>query len=250
MDTVVLRGTAKERGLQQGHALRHRIRALSRRYRAICYDGLGDDRVVPVLRNMLRFVEKEFPEILEELEGIAEGGGLTLDVVARLNFGSAIGSAIRGRNVPGLHCSAVAFSDTPDGAIIGKNSDLDPAQASYYALKIVVPNAGLPYLGYGEVGGPWVEAGINAKGLALGQASGPVHMGQDGYGIPTLHSSHLALQYARSTREAVEFLSQIVHSGKGTSLMLADADGEVVAIERSLDRLVVRRPFQLRMVGA
>jgi len=242
MDTIVLRGGPEARGRQQGSALRDRIIALWERYQEYVYPRLGADDVERILGNMIAFLERRFPETVRELEGVARGAGLGFETIAKLNFGSAIWTTLLSRRAPGAGCSCVAFADTPDGAVIGKNTDLGPEPECYYALKIVTPENGTPYLGYGEVGGPWVEAAVNAEGLCIGQASSTIQAGQDGCGMPILHSAYLAMQHASTTRQAVEYLAAIDHAGKGINLMIADRAGDVVALERAHDRQVVRKP--------
>src|SRR5262249_37384057 len=116
------------------------------------------------------------------------------------------------------------------------------APESSYALKVVVPDRGLPYVGFGEAGGGWVEAAGDAAGVAVGQASGPTQPNQGGFRQPIPQSGHPAPQYARSTAEAIDYFGGIVHAGKGLNVMIGDASGNLVAIERGHDRQVVRRP--------
>lgn len=240
MDVVVLRGSARERGLQQGRLLCNQIRASWENYLHSPLAGTHEDEFQTVLGNMLRFLESHFPEVLEELYGVGEGSGLDFDAVVRWNFASAIWTTILCRDAP-TSCSAVAFTDAPEGAIVGKNTDLG-TQPEYYALKVVIPDCGIPYMGYGQVGGPWVEAAINAEGLVIAQASAPTQPNQDGYGMPCLHSSYLAMQRARRVQEAIDFLGEIVHAGKGSNWMLADIEGTAVAVERGHDRQMIRTP--------
>jgi isopenicillin-N N-acyltransferase-like protein len=242
VDTIVLRGGPRQRGRHQGIRLREPIRALSARYEGRLLAGCREADVRPVLGNMLRFLEERFPEVLEELRGVAEGSALSFDEVARLNFGSAIVTTLRSREAAPGSCSCLAFRDTADGPVIGKNADLGADPDPHYALKIVLPEDGHPYIGFGEVGGPWVEAAINAAGLAVGQASAPTQPGQDGRGMPIMHATHLVAQHAASVDEAVGYLENVVHAGKGSNLMLADAGGGLVALERGHDRQAVRLP--------
>lgn len=242
MDTVVLRGSPQARGIQQGRALRERIQEHWELYRTQVYPSLPEAQVRPILANMLGFLQERFPEVLEELEGIAQGAGLDFEAVARVNFGGAIAAIIYSNSSPATGCSCVAFTDSPDGAIIGKNTDSVGMPELHYVLKIVVPDRGVPYIGYGDPGGPWVEAAINTDGLAIGQASSSIQRGQDGRGMPILHSLHLTMQYTSRTWQAVDFLGGIIHAGKCSNLMIADAEGEVVALERGYDRQVVRMP--------
>src|SRR3990172_5061771 len=191
VDVIVLRGEPFQRGLQQGRALKDAIHALWHRYESGFYAKAPPDAVSRVLGNMLRFLDERYPEVVEELHGVAEGADLTLDEVAKLNFGSAIGTTLQSEHAPAAACSCVAVVDAPEGAVIARNSDQGDSSQLYYALKIVIPDKGIPYIGFGEVGGPWVETAMNAAGLAIGQASAPIQPDQDGYGLPIMHSTHL-----------------------------------------------------------
>lgn len=242
LETVILHGDPYQRGRQQGSLLRESITELLDWYETRFYAVTPKSDVLPILDSMLRFLRESYPEVVEELEGVAAGASLSLDAIARINFGGAISCVLRSQLATAGSCSVVAFTDAPEGAIVGKNTDLDSSPETFYVLKIVVPDRGIPYLGYGHVGGPWVEAVINAEGLAIAQASSQIQPHQDPYAMPILHSLHLAAQCASRTKEAVDFLGGIVYAGQGANWMVADAAGNVVAIERAHDRQIVRTP--------
>jgi hypothetical protein len=133
VDTIVLRGGPRERGRHQGTRLRESIRTLSARYEGRVLAGCREADVRPVLANMLRFLEERFPELLEELRGVAEGSALSFDEVARLNFGSAIVTTLRSRAPPPGSCSRMracrrSYGSTSSGA--GKRKARNRASTS------------------------------------------------------------------------------------------------------------------------
>ena len=76
LDTV---GSPRERGRAHGQQAAALVRAVSERYAR--KGALGADPA-PVLRKL----GAAFPELIEEMRGIAEGAGLSPDLVFRVNL--------------------------------------------------------------------------------------------------------------------------------------------------------------------
>jgi hypothetical protein len=99
----------------------------------------------------------------------------------------------------------------------------------------------MPYLIVGKHGQLKVELGLNGAGVAIGQSSESTLPGADGFGVPEFLLARVALARCRSTAEAVQLLVETPSAGKGISMMVVDASGDVAAVEKWATRSGVRR---------
>lgn len=233
MYEIMLTGTARERGLQQGRVFRNLMLELLTQ----CPVWLGDmphDRVAMIRDMMVRSLRKLCPEMVEELEGIAEGAGMGFDDVCTLNFVSAIG-ALNG-------CTNVIALKTEEGPVLAKTSDIGNDYA-YYSIQHVKPDSGYSYFAVSWSGCLWAEVGINSAGLAAGQGSAPTMPGQRGEGIPTLEYPRVILQRCSTVAEAIDFCEDVPMAGKGLNIALVDSTGQAAVVEKSGTRCAVRYPL-------
>ena len=233
-----LTGPPRQRGRIHGETLREAIgdfrQALAR----------GDGVTDRVIANMQEYVSCRWPELIEEWRGIAEGAGLTYADVVRMNTWNALGK------VRDSGCTALAVRGR-DKTVLGKTSDIDDVQASFYVVRKVTPDEGLPFLAVGMTGTLWTEVGLNAGGLACGVNSGPAFReGQTGHGLPQHLAPGPMLHRVRQASALAEELRQVVLAGKGVNMILADADGEIVNVEKSFDRHGRRHLTEGRLLGA
>lgn len=233
MHEITLKGTARERGFQQGQALGKLIRELFGQ----CPIWLGDmphERVAKIRDNMVNSLKSLCPEMVEELEGIAEGSGMPFDDVCTLNFVSAIG-ALNG-------CTNVIVLNTKEGQVLAKTSDIGSDYA-YYSIQRVEPEHGYSYFAISWVGCLWAEVGINSAGLAVGSGSAPTMPGQRGEGIPTLEYPRVILERCSTVAEAIQFCQDSPMVGKGLNIALVDGAGQAAVVEKSGTKFAVRRPL-------
>jgi predicted choloylglycine hydrolase len=232
MLTITLRGTARERGIAQGSAFRRELHALL----VNCPVWLGNmppGQVARVRDTMFGALGTLCPQMVEELEGIAQGADMSLQDVALINFVSAIGALAGCSNL-------IVQTAAPDGGpILAKTSDIGD-DAAYYSLQRVEPDHGHAYLAISWAGCLWAEVGVNAAGLAAGQSSAPTMPGQEGFGIPTLEYPRVILEQCATIAEAVEFCEETPMAGKGLNIALADASGDAAVVEKSGTRTAVR----------
>ena len=157
MYKITLRGTAHERGLQQGQAFGKLMRELCDQ----CPTWLGDmphQQVAKIRDTMIHSLKDLCPEMVEELEGIAEGSGMPFDDVCTLNFVSAIG-ALNGCT------NAIALVSSIQGKkpVLAKTSDIGSDYA-YYCVQRVEPKQGYSYLAIRWVGCLWAEVASTRLG--------------------------------------------------------------------------------------
>lgn len=236
MYKITLRGTAHERGLQQGQAFGKLMRELCDQ----CPTWLGDmphQQVAKIRDTMIHSLKDLCPEMVEELEGIAEGSGMPFDDVCTLNFVSAIG-ALNGCT------NAIALVSSIQGKkpVLAKTSDIGSDYA-YYCVQRVEPKQGYSYLAISWVGCLWAEVGINSTGLVAGQGSAPTMPGQRGEGIPTLEYPRVILERCGTVAEAIQFCQDIPMAGKGLNIALVDGSGQAAVVEKSGTKFAVRHPL-------
>jgi len=172
-------------------------------------------------------VKRFFPEILEEIRGFADACRLDYDQLA--SFILTIGSDEN-------QCSIFAVTDGVN-VFMGRNYDMYYRFKDYLESYLTMPEKGYWSLGHTDI---FVgrEDGINEKGLAVAM-SGIVTYITPGIGFPIV--IRYLLDKCATVKEGVKFLTEIPHFST-ISYLLADVSGEMVVVEASPQRTVVRTP--------
>jgi predicted choloylglycine hydrolase len=230
MYEITLEGNPHERGIKQGLVYAKELVSLASEYPK--WLGNMDQTSVNKIRTqMVNFLDQNFPEMVIELKGIAEGSGISFDLICNINFVSAIG-ALNG-------CTNLVLLDSEEGPVLAKTSDIGD-DFKYYSIQKVIPGNGNQYLAISWVGSLWAEVGINSSGLIAGQSSGPTQKGQIGWGIPTLQYPRVILEKCTTVHDAVEFCKNTPMAGKGLSIALLDRFGDSAIVEKSGNSTAVR----------
>ncbi|MBN1201071.1 MAG: hypothetical protein JXJ20_04370 [Anaerolineae bacterium] len=182
-------------------------------------------------RQCERHVQEHIPELLDEIEGMAEGSGYDLE---RLKM-----AALAPRARPGCSVVAVAGQHTADGkTLVGRNHDWYPSLLGYVAFCETHPQGAVASLGCNNmlVGRP---DGINAAGVAV--AITAVEGGRDYPGIMFTLAARAVLDRCHSTEEAVTLLQGIRHA-RAINFLVADAGGDIAVIEAAPRCVHVMRP--------
>ena len=181
-----------------------------------------------------------FPECLEEVQGIADGSGQTLDRILVLNCPDAM----IGRAAGGPACSCIGFVDSDHGPLIGKTADwqVDHAQ-DLSAWQHYRPRRGEGYrfIHYGGAGTWWSEGGLNEAGLGM-VLNGLPGAGASPDSVPALPLARGVLQHCASVRESIEWLARYDIMYLGFNLMLADRHGDLACVEVVPGAQGVQRP--------
>jgi isopenicillin-N N-acyltransferase like protein len=226
MIVAELSGGPFERGHQQGavapHLHDHVRRWIERRIdRADA--ALRDVRARQVARDLAAFAEHHCSEAIAEARGIAQVFALSPDDVLKSWQVAAYAQA-------GGGCSLVAWSDGRN-ALLAKTRDV-PADTlpiqSVFRQRSADFQAGailsLSTLGSAAA----ASSGVNAAGLALADAAVPTR--DHGSGILRYLLMQRLLDRCRTVREAIDEIRDTPHAGGG-SLLLADAEGAIAAVE-------------------
>ena len=225
-------GTHREIGQQYGEAcreliIRHRDLALERLYAksSLSYDDITE-------RTMWYepWVQKVAPFFIDELEGLAEGAGISRAEAWLLQLRAEV--AIIEENEAGDDCTSFAVlpEATSDGiGMVGQNADLPPfyrdiavvAEMKFDDLPnilMLLPAGQLSYLGINDAG-----VGISANFVTC-----------DGWrvGFPRYFFSRLVL--TKSSVEEGAVLIENVHRASSRNLMMLDATGNALNLETSV----------------
>ncbi len=221
-------GPPYERGLEHGRVFGPRIRRASDRW--------GDEKNHrpwgPVRDRMEQYLLTRFPELLDEMRGIADGAGVSFDSVLWLNLFNAVSRAAGGA------CSTALLRRGGRLALM-KTSDIDAAQRGMMILQLREWGGRRTLIG-GWAGTVWTEFGLNDAGLAVGCNSLPPPRTQSGAGLPQHLGCTPLLERCRSLDEALEFMRRESFAGKGLNIGIAEASGRAAVVERCAERFAVR----------
>jgi len=183
--------------------------------------------------------------MLARLEGLAEGSGLGLGSLCLMNAMEAFIGSVEGRtvNVPLGACSSLAVrgarSSTGE-AIIARNFDYPLLFQPFFVLRDSRPRGGFRSLDFALAPQAGAVDGVNEKGLAI--TLDYAFVTEPGAPNPLITMVIAeALAACATVNEAVARIMASPRWGAGL-LMLADAAGDLAAVELSHTRSGVRRP--------
>lgn len=226
MNTITLAGTHYQTGLRWGSLLSARrhfilehvpypITRARRDYAAACR---------PVYA-------RYYPELLEELRGLADGQGCDERELQAVLFSMY---AIP----PACACSCLAVVGGGE-ALFGRNSDFLVELEDYNTnVSCRFADAGYAYTG-STTAFLELEDGVNQRGLAVGLTSVPGVRIRPGFQVGLL--LRWLLEKCGTVEEALEAI-RTLPLGSAFTLTLADASGDAAAAEYDGARLAVERP--------
>jgi isopenicillin-N N-acyltransferase-like protein len=232
---IEVRGGARERGQQQGEAARAEALRAMERYREILPQAvdLSWEAAIREARKFLPYGEEVFPEIVEEVRGIAEGSGLSFDEVWTLNCYEGLTEARE--RMWGCTSLAVRDDQTADGhVLLAHNEDWTSVDKDHVYLVRGYPDDGPAFIGmtYGPL---LVNIGLNAEGI--GVAIDSVYPTDGRVGVPRILSSR-AMLGACTIGQAIRACVPKLRAG-GYVYLLADRHGELYTVETSATTHVV-----------
>lgn len=176
--------------------------------------------------------QTHFPEILEEIAGLAEGQQCGEEELWALLFGMYA-------LPPACGCSCFAVSQN-GRAVLGRNSDFSPESEPYNTNVIYRFSGGGSYDFTGNTTAFLeMEDGVNARGLAVGLTFVAPAGVEPGLNAGML--LRLFLEKCRSTAQVLDMLENLPVASAQT-FTVADAAGEIAAVECSAQGIAVIRP--------
>jgi len=243
---IQLRGSPKEIGRTYGKAFKQIFIAHSEalRERLKFYDSVSLEEA---RLNQLETLQKHFPYLAEEMNGIAEATCLDPRIVqlAHVTIDRVVKESIAPR--PKLDgdqkndCSNVIFTNSDRGPLLGKTLDGSSKNGPDRLMAKISPKNGHGMLVMMYLGKLNAETGVNEKGLAVGNSS--IHFNSmNPRGINRQLLIRLLLQECANTEEGIEFLKKYGPINSGYNFMLLDKNGDAANVERSPTDYCIRRP--------
>lgn len=223
MHFVEARGSAVEIGQAQGESLRDPICEIVDRLSVEVTDvqGIGIQDVLHRLAPYVVHMERELPQLAQEVHGVSQGAGIAYLEAQLLNYqGEA-----RLRQLDGCTSFGITSADQQH-TIVGQNVDMPPLFAGMNRIMHVTPTEGSPFVMWGIVGTVG-QRGVNADGLAVvgNGLGGPPWKP----GISSIVADRVVLE-SSTIDEAIARVRGLTRA-KATNMLLADASGRIVDVE-------------------
>jgi predicted choloylglycine hydrolase len=233
-------------------------------YRRFVDDTLGDlsqrfyaEDLKKVYSYISRQLNADFPYLIEELHGMAEGAKLDFDAVAMANLAPAYGVFINRKDGQrpkfgcpvGLGfddftendgCTNIIFPESDEGPILGRTLDASTPYLEVGYIRLIVPENGYKLLCFTSISGLITNSGVNEHGLGIGDAS--LHFPSvNPRGVIRNFLPRLILQNCANVEQGIQFLSKYPVMRHGYHFALVDKDGYAAIVERSPLEMYVRR---------
>ena len=235
---VVARGDPLERGRTVGWELADLIRAsLEFYWRYLVRRGVGAGELPGLLAPYLAAAERELPDLVELVTGMAEGAGVSFWELFCVNAFEELEPLLEGRSgrplEPRERCSTVTISG-PGYTLLGHNEQWMAGEVGHVAVVVELPDDG-PALVSPTLACCLPAVGMNEYRVAQGIQS--LVANDDGVGIPRVLVSRHAL-VASSPPDALRRATLPGRAG-GYGHSFAFASGSAMNIETSATRYAV-----------
>jgi isopenicillin-N N-acyltransferase like protein len=244
-----LGGSARERGLRHGRALRSEIAGVFTLWQADIARNTKRDAAVVITEflaatNFIPAIEKWTPDLLEEVRGIAEGAGQSFDTVFAFQLLDELWVYLDQKNAH--HCSSLgvpARGTRP--ALVAQNMDLGSFRDGYQVVLHLAESASGPEQFVFTCAGLIATNGLNRHGIALA-CNTLMQLQASASGLPVAFVVRGVLAQ-RQGAAAADFLRRVPHaSGQnyvlGTGRDVADFEasaGKVVPLPPAANGTVV-----------
>lgn len=230
-----LKGSPYEIGFQHGQQAKTYIDSNVKTYAAWFQEtaGLSWAEATQRATAFVPTLQRIYPEILDEIQGIADGAQLARDEILALNIRSEIGLTVYEDEPPAITdgCTGLAqVSEDGSKTILAQNWDWIEGLETGMIILDITTNAGTR-IQFLDEAGLVGKIGLNSHGFGLCNNAlkcGAKTMDK----LPTHIMSRRLLEYAKSSNEAFSLL-QAFGGACTTNYVLADAKGRLEDIEVS-----------------
>jgi isopenicillin-N N-acyltransferase like protein len=235
---VVARGDPLERGRTVGWELADLVRgSLEFYWRYLVRRGVGAGELPGLLAPYLAAAERELPDLVELVTGMAEGAGVSFWELFCVNAFEELEPLLEGRSgrplEPRERCSTVTISG-PGYTLLGHNEQWMAGEVGHAAVVVELPDDG-PALVSPTLACCLPAVGMNEYRVAQGIQS--LVADDDGVGIPRVLVSRHAL-VASSPADALRRATLPGRAG-GYGHSFAFGSGSAMSIETSATRFAV-----------
>lgn len=227
MNHIELKGTHRQAGQQLGTLLWEQgVSILEQLPFAITSERMEyAEACIPIYQTC-------YPEILAELEGLAEGQRCDVHLLQAVLFSTYA-------MPPSCNCSC--FAVTGHEILFGRNSDFLTALEQANTNVLYRLSDGAYALNGNTTSFLQMEDGVNQYGLAAGLTSVYPMVRKAGFNAGLL--VRYVLEKCRTVSEALRCLEQLP-TGSAQTITLADATGDLAVVESDAEHLAVIRPEQ------
>lgn len=238
---VETRGSAYERGVQHGQKLREEIRRDFERKGGWGWSVPLRNRRAEVLSGFVKRVQAwpHGQELIDEMQGIAEGASVAFNDIAGLNFTYDLGERTA--------CSMALLPSTLDGPILLNTLDDFPG-GKYHQnypcfIQVAYPTKGRAMVTLCNYGTVWAHQGLNDAGLAIGSTSGGIGAPRGGANYEGMYYavvSRYALQFHQLADDTIKLFTANRQVSKGINVSVLDRQGKGAIFEYSAFAVGVR----------
>jgi isopenicillin-N N-acyltransferase-like protein len=233
--TVKVRGSHREIGRAVGEAARTQVLSAlgwyAEHFRSMANMEFSEAK--QRVEGYLDFARKHLPQYVEEMEGMAEGAGVSLEALAVPNCGEEFTCRVvtrRPEDTPmdaSPACTAVALVHR-GRHIVGHNMDWYAVDLDKNVLFDVTGPSGVRFLAFSGV--PYLPAlGMNSAGITyVGNA---LYCNDERTGVPNV----LVRRWVLESRTIVEACHRALHPdrARGSDHLFADVAGDIFNLETS-----------------
>jgi len=221
-----MKGTPYEIGHKRGWHFRHLIKSISETRLKKVRDR---KRKMTLARYIERVLERHYPELVQELKGMADGARISYDKMLLLNAWWDKPS----------YCSNVALTETKVGPVLG--SSLDIGHSPYLIMMHYRPKRGHSFLTVCSPDFIGAARAMNDAGLCLcGSTTKAI---DEGNGFPRYTMCRVAMQYCSNVGEVAELFGKFKEGFYNPgNYMFVDRKGDAMVIEQTNKAFVIRRP--------
>ena len=218
-------GSPREIGRQYGEQAKEEIRSNLARFPV--------PRPEAMLRLMRNNLEKYTPEVLEELEGIAEGSGSDPDAVLAYNHWELnCDDAER--------CTVMLLHSESEGILTAKNNDSPVDEDGRFVIRRGKSLHGIPFVQVTYAGSLSGLDMINAEGLCNMHGSVGSRFARPLSPLDIRLRLYRLMQTCRTAAELAEGLRKLPLTGKGFSIGVSDRNGDSVFLDAAVPFIAER----------
>jgi predicted choloylglycine hydrolase len=221
-------GSSDQIGRRYGHALKQQIAQQVERSVTRLRERYPEPKIAAVIDQVSATFQDNYPYLWDEIVGICSGSAISLRDYCWHLFMSAL-PVFEGED---NGCTDILFPKSDDGPLLGKTHDATTPKRAPSVVRASYPLDRHAVLCATSVDGLSTMTGVNAKGLAIGEASIHFHTSNRQGTVRNLLPRAI-LHECADVQEAVDFLAEHPPLRFGYHFALVDVNGQTAVVERS-----------------
>jgi len=262
VDYIKLKGTAIERGTQQGEQLKDKIHNM---FDIVFHSKMFSEvtsKLIPLSviklglgimgkKNIKKSLQQFVPNQYEKMISIGKAASIKGYILHGAHFIEVMSGDPKSlyKNPPVQACSmifALPEATSDNSMIFGRNYDFPNVLQPFQVVREEVPDEGYKNINFTQYPLTGCHMGLNEKGLAIGYNYGrswkqePLDFRLKG--VPGTFIVQEMLETCATTQEAVKFITNFTDRSNGCHYGFMDASGDTCVIETTSTRHAIRRP--------